>query len=124
MSLSEMPMTSKSAASLEAAVAKLEDVLHDENTKLESSTTYDHAPDILRKNQILRELMMLQKAQDHKTATATMTDRLRGLRQLVNRNHGLLEAQVKAMTEITDIITNVALSESADGTYSRNQLGD
>lgn len=116
--------TKASSSSLEAAIQKLEDVLAEENTKLESRAAYEHTPYIIRKNQILRELMMLQKAEDHKSATANMTDRLRGVRKLVNHNHGLLEAQVKAMNEITTILTNVALAESADGTYSRNQLGD
>lgn len=116
--------TASSSVSLEAAVQKLEAVLNEENAKLESQATYEHGPYIIRKNQILRELMMLQKSEDHKSASAAMTERLRGVRQLVNHNHSLLEAQVKAMNEITTILTNVVLSESADGTYSRNQLGD
>jgi len=113
-----------SSASLEAAVAKLEDVLNEENAKLESRVAYEHGPYIIRKNQILRELMMLQKTDDHRSASAAMTERLRGVRQMVNHNHALLGAQVRAMNEITTILTNVALAESADGTYSRNQLGD
>jgi hypothetical protein len=116
--------TAPSSASLEAAVQKLEDVLAEENAKLEAQTAYEHKPFIIRKNQILRELMMLQKSEDHKSASSAMTERLRGVRDMVNHNHRLLEAQVKAMNEITTILTNVVLSESADGTYSRNSLGD
>jgi predicted esterase YcpF (UPF0227 family) len=112
------------SSSLESAIQKLEDVLTEENTKLESNAAYEHGPYIIRKNQILRELMILQKTEDHKSASSAMTERLRGVRRLVNHNHGLLAAQVSAMTEITTILTNVALSESADGTYSRNQMGD
>ncbi|MBG1233170.1 hypothetical protein [Aestuariivirga litoralis] len=116
--------TAATTSSLESAIGKLESVLQEENTKLEANAAYEHGPFIIRKNQILRELMMLQRAEDHKSATAAMSDRLRGVRQLVTHNHALLGAQVSAMNQVTEILTNVALSESADGTYSRNQMGD
>lgn len=106
---------------LEGALSKLENVLLEENAKLEGQAAYEHGPYVVRKNQILRELMILQRADDSKAAKTAMADRLRGVRELVEKNHQLLQAQLNAMNEITSILTKAALAESADGTYSRKQ---
>jgi hypothetical protein len=106
---------------LEAILPKLEEVLEEENQLLESQTITDHEPFIIKKNHLLRELMAVQKLDRFNTIPPEMKKRLGGVRSLVETNHRLLGAQVAAMTEITNMLTAVALAEEADGTYSRRQ---
>jgi hypothetical protein len=106
---------------LEAILPKLEEVLAEENQILESQTITDHEPFIIKKNHLLRELMAVQKLDRFNTIPPEMKKRLGGVRSLVETNHRLLGAQVAAMTDITNMLTAVALAEEADGTYSRRQ---
>jgi hypothetical protein len=106
---------------LEAILPKLEEVLTEENKILESQTITDHEPYINKKNHLLRELMAVQRMDKYNVVPPDLKKRLGGVRALVESNHRLLAAQVAAMTEITDMLTAVALAEDADGTYSRRQ---
>lgn len=106
---------------LEAILPKLEEVLAEENKILESQTITDHEPYINKKNHLLRELMAVQRMDRFNVVPPELKKRLGGVRALVENNHRLLAAQVSAMTEITDMLTAVALAEDADGTYSRRQ---
>jgi hypothetical protein len=106
---------------LEAILPKLEEVLGEENKILESQTITDHEPYINKKNHLLRELMAVQRMDRFNVVPPELKKRLGGVRALVESNHRLLAAQVSAMTEITDMLTAVALAEDADGTYSRRQ---
>ncbi|MEO6610187.1 MAG: hypothetical protein ABIN69_17130 [Aestuariivirga sp.] len=106
---------------LEAILPKLEEVLAEENKILESQTITDHEPYINKKNHLLRELMAVQRMDRFNVVPPELKKRLGGVRTLVESNHRLLAAQVSAMTEITDMLTAVALAEDADGTYSRRQ---
>jgi predicted RecB family endonuclease len=106
---------------LEAILPKLEEVLTEENQILESQVITDHQPYIIKKNHLLRELMAVQRMERFNAVPAELRKRLGSVRALVENNHRLLGAQVAAMTEITDMLTEVALAEEADGTYSRRQ---
>jgi hypothetical protein len=106
---------------LETILPKLEEVLVEENKLLESQVITDHEPYIMKKNHLLRELMAVQRMDRFNTIPPEMKKRLGGVRSLVETNHRLLGAQVAAMTEITNMLTAVALAEDADGTYSRRQ---
>ena len=106
---------------LETILPKLEEVLVEENKLLESQVITDHEPYIMKKNHLLRELMAVQRMDRFNTIPPEMKKRLGGVRSLVETNHRLLGAQVAAMTEITNMLAQVALAEEADGTYSRRQ---
>jgi hypothetical protein len=109
-----------SVSAFKAVLNKLEDVLREENTILESRTLANHEPFIIKKNQILREIMILQKLDPNGDVVSTMVDHLRAVRRLVDINRNHLHLQVQAMSEITEMLTEVALAEDADGTYSRS----
>lgn len=106
---------------LETILPKLEEVLAEENKVLESQVITDHEPFIIKKNHLLRELMAVQRMDRFNTVSPDMKKRLGSVRALVETNHRLLGAQVAAMTDITNMLTAVALAEEADGTYSRRQ---
>jgi hypothetical protein len=113
----------RAKASLEAALDRLQEVLTEENTNLGSQVAHDHSSFIIRKNHILRELMILQRMEGNKAAVVALNPRLREIRALVDRNHQLLKSQVDAMNSITTLLTNVAMTENADGTYTRHTRG-
>ena len=109
----------ESCAALEMSLGKLELVLREENSALEAYQSTDHSPYTARKNHILRELMVLQKADHSGSVVAAKSDRLREVRQLVDHNHRLLRAQIDAMSEVTNLLTQAAIAEGEDGTYTR-----
>lgn len=106
---------------LDAILPKLEEVLNEENKLLEGQVITDHEPYIIKKNHLLRELMAVQRMDRFNLVPPEMKKRLGQVRNLVAANHRLLGAQVAAMTEITNMLTAVALAQDADGTYSRRQ---
>jgi hypothetical protein len=110
-----------SISAFEGVLGKLEAVLVEENLILEARATADHAPFIVRKNQILREFMILQKSDPQGDVISGVVDRLRFVRRLIDTNRHHLRLQVQAMSEMTEMLTEVALAEDADGTYSRSQ---
>jgi hypothetical protein len=112
---------SRAAQALEALLPKLQGVLSEENRVLESQIPGDHESYIVKKNQLLRELMTVQRMEGMTELSPEMRVQVAELRVLVGQNHRYLAAQVAAMKEITSMLTAVALAEDADGTYSRRQ---
>ena len=125
MNLSRSPVApsteliSNSVEVFRTALTRLEEILKDENAVLESNNRTSHEPFIIKKNQILRELMIFQRSEVKDQVLMEVSGDIQKLRKLVERNHTLLHSQVLAMTEVTSILTEVALAEDADGTYSR-----
>ncbi len=125
MNLSRSPVApsieliSNSVEVFRTALTRLEEILKDENAVLESNNRTSHEPFIIKKNQILRELMIFQRSEVKDQVLMEVSADIQKLRKLVERNHTLLHSQVLAMTEVTSILTEVALAEDADGTYSR-----
>jgi hypothetical protein len=125
MNLSRSPVApsieliSNSVEVFRTALTRLEEILKDENAVLESNNRTSHEPFIIKKNQILRELMIFQRSEVKDQVLMEVSADIQKLRKLVEKNHTLLHSQVLAMTEVTSILTEVALAEDADGTYSR-----
>ncbi|MCA0432942.1 MAG: hypothetical protein LCH46_06730 [Proteobacteria bacterium] len=110
---------SVSPEAISQTLVRLRDVLNEENGVLESKSAASHESFIARKNQILRELMMYQRGDSGILEIPGIREELQKVRELVDRNYDLLRAHVDAMTEITSMLTDVAIAEEADGTYDR-----
>jgi hypothetical protein len=106
---------------LAAVISRLTVVLKRENEVLESAKNADHAEFIVAKNQALRELMVLQRTEKGISETTAMTESLRDVRKLVERNSQLLKLQVSALNDITSFLTQSMILEQGDGTYTREQ---
>jgi hypothetical protein len=107
-------------SALASVLDRLEAVLSEENSALEARISTSHEPFIAKKNQLLRELMTLQRTLGDRRVFAELGGRLRMTRGLVEKNHALLKLQVDALTEVSKIMTTVALEEQADGTYLKS----
>ena len=95
-------------------------VLTQENEILESAVEADHASFIVAKNQALRELMVMQRARQQTAYTPELLQHLREVRKLVDRNSQLLNLQVSALNDLTSFLTQSAISDQGDGTYTRD----
>ena len=102
-------------------LTRLTSVLEEENRHLESGVAADHANYITSKNQVLRELMAMQRTIQFKTLPTETFQKLKLTRKLVDRNHHLLKLQVSALNEVTSFLTQSAISEQGDGTYTRER---
>jgi hypothetical protein len=102
-------------------LTRLSDLLLEENSNLEAGVSSDHSNYIISKNQVLRELMSLQRTIQMQSLAPAMLDRLRETRKLVDRNHHLLKLQVAALNDVTSFLTQVAVAEQGDGTYTRKR---
>jgi hypothetical protein len=98
---------------------RLEATLRQENTLLEAGNSNDHTSFIIAKNQMLKELMLLQRNQMPTNHSDTMVAKLREVRGLVDRNFELLKIQVAAVKEVSALLTQGLMKEQCDGTYSR-----
>lgn len=100
---------------------RLGTALVDENHALESGVNQDHNSFIMSKNQLLRELMAMQTTVSAKSLAPDLLELMRATRKLVDRNHQLLKLQVAALNDVTTYLTQAAVSEQGDGTYTREQ---
>ena len=102
-------------------LSRLSSLLLEENSNLEAGVGSDHSNFIISKNQVLRELMALQRTIHMQSLAPAMLERLRETRRLVDRNHHLLKLQVAALNDVTSFLTQVAVAEQGDGTYTRKR---
>jgi uncharacterized protein with PIN domain len=106
---------------LENILLRLVAVLQEENKHLESGEGVNHATYIVSKNQVLRELMAVQRTIQINALPPDIVRQLRMTRTLVDRNHQLLKMQVSALNEVTSFLTQAAILEQGDGTYTRER---
>ncbi|MFN0192260.1 MAG: hypothetical protein ACKVP5_09840 [Aestuariivirga sp.] len=99
-------------------LSQLEQLLLEENATLERNGQTDHVYFIERKNHILRELIVLQRTS---AVNGDLAGNIEELKSLVARNLEVLEANIKAIKEVSDALKNAALAEEADGTYSLDE---
>jgi hypothetical protein len=102
-------------------LSRLSNLLLEENSNLEAGVGSDHSNYIISKNQVLRELMSLQRTIHMQSLAPALLERLRETRRLVDRNHHLLKLQVAALNDVTSFLTQVAVAEQGDGTYTRKR---
>jgi hypothetical protein len=106
---------------LSGILDRLSGLLLEENQSIELGLGSNHSNYIVSKNQVLRELMALQRNIQIKSLTPAVLEQLKGTRVLVDRNHHLLKLQVSALNDVTSFLTQVAISEQGDGTYTRER---
>jgi hypothetical protein len=71
-----------------------------------------------RKSQSLVELARLGRAMDATALNPAEIDGLERVRAKLRRNHELLGIHLRAMQEVSDIVSTMIQSAESDGTYS------
>jgi hypothetical protein len=86
-------------AALVSVIARLSTILQQENALLDSPAKANHEHFIRVKNQVLRELMLLQQSQQLEPLSPAVAQTLLDARKLVDRNSHLLKLQASAQAK-------------------------
>lgn len=105
--------------SVEHAIQRLLAVIEEENRSLASLEVSCHNDFTLEKNQALRELMALQRANGFAQAISSYAIELRQLKASLTRNARLLKTHIGALDEVANVIVAGMREAESDGTYSR-----
>jgi hypothetical protein len=84
---------------LASVIARLSTILQQENAVLDSPAEANHEHFICVKNQVLRELMLLQQSQQLEPLSPAVAQTLLNARKLVDRNSHLLKLQASAQAK-------------------------
>ncbi len=110
------PVTAAIASTLDL----LEKLLEEENAIFEANQIVDHTSFTDRKNQLLRELIIIQRTLTDTAALETLSQRIVALKPLLLRNQELLKSNIRAVNEVARALKAAALDAEADGTYTRH----
>ena len=109
------------AGGLEPALLKLIEVIDGENAILRENRSAFHGSFTDRKNQALRELMVVERTLETGSAPPGLAPILSRLSQTLKVNAGLLRRHITALGEVSDIIIGSMREAESDGTYSRTR---
>lgn len=107
---------------LNKAIERLEEVVEAETAALLSNNMTDLEEFNRRKSQSLLELTRLARTLSSGTPNPEVRLRLEELRAKLDKNHSTLEMHLKAVQEVSDIVSKAIRSADSDGTYSANHL--
>ncbi len=106
---------------LQASIEKLILLIEEENDLLQRHQITSHASFTSRKNQALRELMIMRAAGIPQQALPAYRPLLERLSEVLKTNAALLKLHIGAVGEISDIIVNGIREADSDGTYGRSR---
>jgi hypothetical protein len=98
-------------------IERLSDLLERETGGLKSYSITELKELNHRKSQCLLELMRASRSLEGQPQSRALEDRLKALRQAVDRNQAALATHVDAMKEIATIISDALRNSESDGTY-------
>ena len=105
-------------ANCELLLDRLKLVVLEETDALNAGGGSFHGQFTGRKNQLLRDLLIAQRACGGSQAAA-LAPKTRSLQKLLARNQRLLKAHIDAVREVSAIIVDAIRQAESDGTYSR-----
>lgn len=114
------PQISDANVALGLAIAKLVEVVDEENSALLRQDIISHAGYTDRKNQALRELMAAQRRDSSRASVDQIRPQLLLLSQALRANAKLLKHHIAAVGDVSDIIVGSLRDASSDGTYTRD----
>ncbi|MCJ2048323.1 flagellar protein FlgN [Methylobacterium sp. J-070] len=101
-----------------SSLSRLESIIDAETAALAAHDLREQDEFNRRKSQSLVELARLGRAVDGTQLSPPEIDCLERLRGKLRRNHELLGIQLRAMQEVSDIVSTMIQSAESDGTYS------
>jgi hypothetical protein len=111
--------TASPQSPLHLAVAKLVEIIEEENGVLHQHRVISHAVFADRKNHALRELISAQRFETAPSSVQVCSPLLQRLAAALRINAHLLKLHIKAVGDISDIIVGSIREADSDGTYSR-----
>jgi hypothetical protein len=100
------------------AIERTEDLLNEETRALENRRAIDLVSFVRRKSQSLLEITRAARALKDFEVEPTVTDRLAGLKEKLERNQAVLRLHLEAVREVAELLAKAARDVDSDGTYS------
>ena len=110
------PARSDETQGLLAAIRRLEGVIEEETTALQSGQKIDLGEFSTRKSHNMLEFVRLMRTQLHLGAETEVTAEIRKLRGKLERNRAVLEMHYDAVREVAEIIVRAIREAESDGT--------
>lgn len=111
--------TTLSGPVIAPVIARLIDVIEEENAVLSGHVITSHGSYTDRKNQALRELIVAQRRCLADPSEPGVGQLLAHLAEILQVNARLLKCHISAVGEVSDIIVAGLRRAESDGTYSR-----
>jgi flagellar biosynthesis/type III secretory pathway chaperone len=111
-------VSSEELRGLLAVIQRLQNVVEEETTALETGQKIDFDDFSTRKSRSMLEFVRLMRAWMHLGGEAQITEEIQKLRQKLERNRAVLEMHFEAVSQVSAIIVKAIREAESDGTYS------
>ncbi|VIO80391.1 hypothetical protein CI41S_72570 [Bradyrhizobium ivorense] len=102
-----------------ASIQRLEAVIEEETSALETGKKIDFDDFSARKSRSMLEFVRLMRARVYLGSEAEIAEEIRQLRDKLERNRAILERHYDAVREVATIIVRAIREAESDGTYAR-----
>lgn len=100
------------------SIERLEDTIDAETAALMAHKLVDQQEINRRKSQSLLELSRLSRTLRNSSPSPELLSRMERLREKLAHNHAVLEMHLRAIQEVSNIVSNAIQRAESDGTYS------
>ena len=116
------PIRSDEVRGLLAVIRRLDDLVEEETTAIETRKKIDFDDFSMRKSRTMLEFVRLMRGQIQPGGDAQVAKEIQRLRQRLERNRAVLEMHLEAARAVAAIIMKAIREAESDGTYSGNAL--
>ncbi|TNM66073.1 hypothetical protein [Aliirhizobium smilacinae] len=107
---------------IKAVLGRLDVIIENENQRIGTDPDFDFKLSNAHKSRCLYELTMLFRASDRNDITAAHLDQLHALKAKLKLNERRVEAHMRAVRAVAELLKNAVRSADDDGTYSQEQF--
>ncbi len=107
---------------IRTVLGRLEMIIDNENQRIGSDPDFDFKVSNAQKSRCLYELTMLFRDTDTREIATTYIEQLHGLKAKLHLNARRVEAHMRAVRSVTELLKTAAKNADDDGTYSQEQF--
>lgn len=107
---------------IKTVLGRLEMIIDNENRRIGSDPGFDFKVSNAQKSRCLYELTMLFRDTDTREIATTYIEQLHGLKAKLDLNARRVEAHMRAVRAVTELLKTAAKNADDDGTYSQEQF--
>ncbi|AYC99676.1 hypothetical protein [Neorhizobium sp. NCHU2750] len=107
---------------IRAVLGRLDVIIENENQRIGTDPDFDFKLSNAHKSRCLYELTMLFRNSDRNEITSAHVEQLHALKAKLKLNERRVEAHMRAVRAVTELLKNAVRSADDDGTYSQQQF--
>lgn len=107
---------------IKAVLGRLDVIIENENQRIGTDPDFDFKVSNAHKSRCLYELTMLFRDSDRNDITASHLEQLHALKAKLKLNERRVEAHMRAVRAVAELLKNAVRSADDDGTYSQEQF--